>query len=295
VGRIWRISTTATLTIAVAGGASLGPAAPAVAAPGDARARGVVIDLNASVGGSPVIAGTATIGTATAPAAGGTDTDGALVVTVPGGVGVAASGTVVQVTATRGATASSASASVVNLDVLTSLMPGTSLLTATSASAAVNCPRVGAQTADTTLTGLSLFEGPAFDLPPNTPVVRTVTPVVAPPLVAATLTATVARVETTSATGATAIALRATFTLSGTVGGAPVTVPAGSVILAEAICERPAAVPTTRPTVRPILPVTGSSSDSTGVLLAVGAALIIAGGITRMAFRRRRSESSSIS
>jgi LPXTG-motif cell wall-anchored protein len=292
VGRFWRISTTATLTIAVVGGASLGPAAPAVAAPGDARARGVVVALNASVGDDQVYAGNATIGTATAPAAGGTDTSNDLEVTVPGGVGVAASGTVVQVTATRGATASSASASVVDLEVLTSLMPGTNLLTATSASAAVNCPRVGAQTADTTLTGLSLFEGPVFDLPPNTPVVREIAPVVAPPLVGASLAATVTRVETTSATGATGIALQATFTLSGTVGGVPRTVPGGSVILAEAICERPAAAPTTPPSPRPILPVTGSS-DSTGILFAIGTAMIVAGAVARVTFRRRRTERAS--
>jgi hypothetical protein len=290
VGRFWRISSAATLAIAVAGGVSLGTAAPAVAAPGDASARGVVIALNASVGGSPVITANTVIGTATAPPGGGTDSDTALVVTAPGAVGVTATGTVVQVSATRGPAASSASATVASVAIGVLGVPA---ISATSAAATVNCPRVGAQTADTTLTGLSLFGGPTLDLAPNGAAVSAFEPVTVLGLVDATLTATVARVETTSATGATAIALRATLTLSGSVGGTPVAIPTGSVILAEAICERPAAAPTARPTVRPILPVTGSSSDANGILLAIGTAMIIAGAVARLTFRRRRSERAS--
>jgi hypothetical protein len=152
---------------------------------------------------------------------------------------------------------------------------------------------VGAQTATTTLTGLSLFGGPAFDLAPNTPVIRQFAPVNVPGLTNSSVAATVARAETTSPTGATSIALQATFTLSGTAGGAPVAISAGSVILAEAICERPAAAPTAPPAPRPILPVTGSSSDSTGLLLAIGSAMIIIGVVTRLRFRRGSERSST--
>jgi hypothetical protein len=294
VVRFWRVSATAALAIAVAGGASIGPAAPAFAAPGDASARGVVIGLNASVASIPVITANATIGTATAPAGGGTDTSTALAVTVPTPVGVTVTGTVVQVTATRGATASSASATVANfgLNVL-----GTSVLSATAATATVNCPQVGAQTADARLANVVLFGTPVTVLA-NTPGVTQSAAVTVPGLTGATLTVTLTEVETTSATGATAIALLARVTLNGSVAGIPVTIPVGQVILAEAICERPAAAPATTPpatptataTARPILPVTGSSSDSTGIMLAVGTALIFAGAVARVAFRRRRSE-----
>src|ERR1700730_9157749 len=192
--------------MAAAGGAGPGPAAPAIAAPGDASARGVVFNLNASVAGVAVIAANATIGTATAPPAGGTDTHTALAVTVPGAVGVTASGTVVQVTATRGAAASSASANVANLALG---VLGTQRRKPTAATATGNCPREGAQTANTTLTGLSLFGTPET-LVANTPGVSLSNPVTVPGLAAATLNATLTRVETTSATGALAVALRAT-------------------------------------------------------------------------------------
>jgi LPXTG-motif cell wall-anchored protein len=265
------------LAIAVAGGASLGPAAPAVAASGDASARGVVFNLNASVGGLAVVTANATIGTATAPPTRGTDTSTALAVTVPGAVGVTASGTVVQVTATRGATASSANANVANLALG---VLGTQVLNATAATATVNCPRAGAQTANTTLAGLSLF-GNSVTLAANTPSVSASAAVAVVGLAGAALNATLTRVETTSATGALAVALRATLTLTGTTAGQPVTISVGSLILAEATCKRPGA----------ILPVTGSS---TGVMLAVGAAMIIAGAVARIALRRRSEDSSSI-
>jgi hypothetical protein len=295
---MWRVSSTAALAVAVAGAAGLGPAAPALAAPGDASARGVVFDLNASVLDSPVITANATFGTATAPPGGGTDTGTPVAFTLPPGppatVGVGATGTVVQVSATRGPNASSASASVANV-ALTILLntadPPAPLqvLAADTATAAVNCPRVGAQTADTTLTGLELF-GTPVTLAPNTPGVTQSADVTALGLTNASLTVTLTSVESTTATGARAVALLATVTLSGISQEIGVTIPAGTVILAEAICERPAAAPTTSPTVRPILPVTGSGSDANGILLAIGAALIIAGAVARVTFRRRRSE-----
>ncbi|MFC8850424.1 MULTISPECIES: IPT/TIG domain-containing protein [unclassified Micromonospora] len=191
--------------------------------------------------GVAVITADATIGTATAPAAGGTDTETLLAVSVPGALGVTASGTVEEVTATRAAGASSASASVngLNLAVL-----GVDVLDAAEATATAICPQVGATSADTTLVGLELF-GSAVTLTANTSAVVGSSAVVVPGLVGASLNASLTRVETTTATGATAITVRAALTLSGTVLGVPTTIPVGTVIVAEATCERPPAAPTT--------------------------------------------------
>ncbi|GIJ24716.1 IPT/TIG domain-containing protein [Micromonospora lutea] len=187
-----------------------------------------------------MITAEATIGTATAPAAGGTDSETLLAVSIPGALGVTASGTVEEVTATRAAGSSSASASVNDLD-LTVL--GVDVLDATEVTATATCPQVGATSADTTLVGLELF-GSAVTLTANTPAVVGSTAVVVPGLVDASLNAALNRIETTTATGATAIAVRATLTLSGTVLGVPTTIPVGTVIVAEATCERPPAAPT---------------------------------------------------
>lgn len=297
----WRVSATAALAIAVAGGASLGPAAPAFAAPGDASARGVVIDLNASVGvvPVPVINADATIGEVSAPTPSGTNTENVASFSLPPGppvLGVTAAGTLVRVSATRGADASSASASVATFE-LTVLED--EVLSVTGASAEVNCPRVGDQTADTDLAGVELFGDPVplLELEPNEEFTITA-PITALPLTDATLTVVLTRVETTSATGATAIALLATFTLNGEIEDVAIEpIAVGSVTLAEAICERPAAAPPTTPpaTPRPILPVTGNSSDSTGILLAVGTAMILAGVVARVTFRRRSERTSTIS
>ncbi|MGA4731946.1 IPT/TIG domain-containing protein [Micromonospora taraxaci] len=235
-----RITSASTATL-VAGLVTLGLGTPARAAPGDANARGVVVDLSAEVGGVAVITADAVIGTATAPAAGGTDTETLLAVSIPGALGVTASGTVEEVTATRAAGASSASASVngLNLAVL-----GVDVLDAAEVTATATCPQVGATSADTTLVGLELF-GSAVTLTANAPAVVGSAAVVVPGLVGASLNASLTRVETTTATGATAIAVRATLTLSGTVLGVPTTIPVGTVIVSEASCERPPAAPTT--------------------------------------------------
>ncbi|MGI5153273.1 hypothetical protein ACQEVC_44055 [Plantactinospora sp. CA-294935] len=287
----WRTSSAIFLGVAVAGAVSLGPAVPALAAPGDARARGVVVDLSASVAGVQVVSANATIGTATAPAAGGTDTSTALAIALPGAVGVTATGTVVQVSATRGPNASSANASIADLALG---ILGTPVLAAEAITATVNCPRVGAQSAETTLVGLELFGAPVA-VAPNTPAVDASTAVVVAGLVGATLNASVTRVETTTATGATAIAVQASFTLTGTVAGVPVTIPVGTVILAEATCQRPAAVPPPGPPQPPApgpgLPVTGSSI---GVLLSLGAALVAAGAMMLLIHRRRSRPTSFV-
>ncbi|MCO1594461.1 hypothetical protein M8C17_04705 [Micromonospora sp. RHAY321] len=269
------------------------------------------MDLSAAVLGAPVITADVVIGTATAPAGGGTDTDTALAITIPGALGVTASGTVVEVTATRGDTASSASAEIA--DVALGVL-GTAVIDADVITAAVNCPQVGAQTADTTFVGLELF-GEPVELLPNTPGVTASAAVTVPGLVGASLSATLTNVETTTADGATAIAVQATLTLTGSVAGGPLLeIPVGTVILAEAICERPlAATPTATPTqptpsptlptappagdptqppaptATPTLPVTGDSGSGLWWLFGTGLALVVTGTAARLALRRTRT------
>ncbi|MGI5520466.1 hypothetical protein ACQEUX_05885 [Micromonospora sp. CA-259024] len=268
------------------------------------------MDLSASVLGVPVITAGAVIGTATAPAGGGTDSDTALAITIPGAVGVTASGTVVEVSATRGATASSASAEIADLALG---VLGTSVIDAEVITAAVACPQVGAQSADTTFVGLELF-GEPVELLPNTPGVTASAAVTVAGLTGASLNVTLTNVETTTADGATAIAVQATLRLTGTIVGGPLLdIPVGSVILAEARCERPlqatpTATPTqptpapTQPTVAPTddptqpaptdsptLPVTGGSAGDLWWFLGTGLALVIAGTTARLIFRRSRA------
>ncbi|NLU80325.1 hypothetical protein HCA58_18470 [Micromonospora sp. HNM0581] len=310
---IRRISATGAIAIAV-GAVALSSATPVLAAPGDASARGVVVDLSATVAGVPVITADAVIGSVTAPPGGGTDTDTALAITLPGALGVTASGTVVEVSATRGETASSANADIANL-ALTVL--DTPVIDADVITAAVTCPQVGAQTADTTLVGLELFSTP-IDLLPNTPGITASAAVAVPGLLDASLSATLTRVESVTDAGAVAIAVQATLRLTGTIIGGPLLdIPVGTVILAEATCERPlgpsptptptvtptptpTVTPTTSPTVAPTqpptvspvptLPVTGSEPTQLWWLFGVGAAMVTIGGAATLILRRRSTE-----
>jgi hypothetical protein len=192
----------------------------------------VVVALTGNVGGAPVVTADATIGTADAPAGGGTDTDTAadVAAALTGAVGVTGTGTVEEVTATRGATSSTASATVsdVSLAVL-----GTAALATGDVTASATCPQAGALTADTTLAGLTLF-GDAVTLDANTPAVTGAAAVTVPGLTGAMLTVALTRVETVVEPVATAIAVRATLTLTGTAAGLPVTVPLGTVTIASA-------------------------------------------------------------
>ncbi|MFI6781497.1 hypothetical protein [Micromonospora sp. NPDC050276] len=272
------------------------------------------MDLSASVLGVPVITADAVIGTATAPAGGGTDSDTALAITIPGALGVTASGTVVEVSATRGDTASSANAEIADLALG---ILGTSVIDADVITAAVNCPQVGAQTADTTFVGLELF-GEPVELLPNTPGVTASAAVTVPGLTGASLNVTLTNVETTTADGATAIAVQATIRLTGTIVGGPLLdIPVGSVILAEARCERPlqssptpTATPTQptpsptqptapptgdptqpppAPTASPTLPVTGDSAANLWWFFGTGLVMVIAGTTARLISRRSRA------
>ncbi|MFC0100734.1 hypothetical protein ACFFKH_24850 [Micromonospora marina] len=304
-----RISATGAMAIAV-GAVALSSTTPALAAPGDASARGVVVDLSAAVAGVPVITADAVIGSATAPAGGGTDTDTALAITIPGALGVTASGTVVEVSATRGETASSANAEIADLALA---ILGTPVIDAEVITAAVNCPQTGTQTADTSFTGLELFGDPVVLLP-NTPGVTASAAVTVPGLVGAALNARLTNVETVTEDGAVAIAVQATLRLTGTIVGGPLLdIPVGTVILAEARCERPlgpsptptptqptpsptqpTAPPTDGPTQpptaspSPILPVTGTDATGLWWLFGIGAAMVTLGGTALVILRRRR-------
>ncbi|WKU05201.1 hypothetical protein [Micromonospora sp. HUAS LYJ1] len=310
----------------IAGFIALATGGPAVAAPGDASARGVVVDLSASVLGVPVVGANATIGSATAPAGGGTDSSTGLAVVVPGAVGVTASGTVLEVSATRGQDASLANSDVADLALG---VLGVPVLDAELITAAVNCPRVGTPTADTNVVGLSLFGTPVV-LVPNTPGVTASTAVTVPGLTGASLTVTLTGVETVTADTAAAVAVRASVQLTGSVdGGEVVDIPVGTVIVAEAACERPLAptsptasptqptasptqptasptvsptqptasptlTPTapyptpTEPTAQPHLPVTGGSAAGLLGMLGAGVAMVATGAVVLVISRRAR-------
>ncbi|WP_157744414.1 IPT/TIG domain-containing protein [Micromonospora viridifaciens] len=208
----------------------------------------MVVDLSADVDGVAVVNADAVIGSATAPPGGGTDTFTLLAISLPGAVGVSASGTVEEVTATRAPGESSALSRVndLNLRVL-----GVDVVNAAEATASVTCPLTGPQAADTALVGLELF-GSAVTLAANGPSVDASTAVTVPGLTGAALNASLTRIEDTTATGATAVAVRAFLTLTGTALGAPVSIPVGTVIIAEASCERPATpVPPTAASITP--------------------------------------------
>jgi hypothetical protein len=220
----------------------------AQAAPGDASARGVIFALNGSVAGVPVVQAQRTFGAADAPPGGGTDRDTDIPVAFAPGeaTGVAATGTVNEVRATRGTFESSAFSRVTGAGF--SIL-GVPVVATGEAQASVTCPVAGPNTADTVLTGFVLFGQPTT-LEPNVPITRS-TGVTVPGLTGAQLTATVRRVETTSATGAFALALETTLTLTGTAPTGAVSVPLGTVQIARATCTRPTAPPVTAAGITP--------------------------------------------
>lgn len=237
----------------------------AVAAPGDASARGVVYDLNGSVQGVPVVFAGAVAGAADAPAGGGTDTDTPVDVADPlaGAVGVTATGTADKVTATRGATASTAFARVSGFTLGVLGIPV--LATTGDVTATANCPLTGAPTAGTTLAGLTVFGVPTT-LAANTPATTRTAAVTVAGLAGAQLTAALTRVETAVDPDATAIAVRATLSLAGTVDGVPTTIPLGTVTIASASCTRPTAAPPA-PTVTTLAPTSGPTAGGTTVTI----------------------------
>ncbi|MDI5937454.1 hypothetical protein QLR68_04435, partial [Micromonospora sp. DH15] len=181
-------------------------------------------------------------------------------------------------------------------------------------------PQSGALTADTNVVGLTLFGAPAV-LVPNTPGVTASAAVVVPGLTEASLTVTLTAVEETTADTAAAVAVLATVQLTGSVaGGQVIDIPVGTVIRAEANCERPLAPtsptatptqPSASPTVTPTespsptqptqsptaspyptrhphLPVTGDSGSSLWWTLGLGTGMVTLGTGAVLAVRRSR-------
>ncbi|AVT28376.1 hypothetical protein C6361_01420 [Plantactinospora sp. BC1] len=237
----------------VAGAVVLAVPAPAVAQPGSADARAVVVDLSAEVSGDPVISADATILSATAPAGRGADLALRTDISLPGATGVTAQGTAGSLLAVRQAGSSSADADVpvLALDVL-----GSRTLDAVDVGVLANCPYVGAQTATTRFRQIRLF-ATVVDPAVNGPSVDASAPVTVPGLLDATLHAALSSTETTTGAGAS-VAILATFTLTGTAAGSPVTIPVGTVIVARASCERPGMPPA--PTVTGLSPSSGPQS-----------------------------------
>ena len=254
------------LGVGLAGALLAGVLQPGVAqaAPGDASARGVVLALAGGLRGTVLVDANAVLGAADAPAGGGTDTDtvGDITAAVTGTVGVTAAGAVDQVSATREATGSSASASVSGLALGVLGVPAVG---AGSVQAAVDCPQTGALTADTTVTGLTLF-GAAVTLDANTPGVTGTAAVTVPGVPVSVLRVTLTRVETVTGTTATAVAIRATLALDAGTGGLSVRVPLGTVTIASATCQRPAAAPAV-PTATGLMPDTGPTAGGTTVTI----------------------------
>lgn len=255
-GRWCRSILAGVVTSALAGASVLLTATPALAAPGDASARGVVFNLNGAVLGVPVVRANRTFGAADAPPGGGTDTSTNVPVVLDPTqtVGVTGGGRVDEVTATRGPLSSSALARVTGAGVG---ILGVNAVTTGDVTATVTCPVVGANTATTTVTGLVLFGQPTT-VAPNSPPVTRGAAVNVPGLTGARLTGTVQRTETVTAGGAFALALTVTFALTATAPTGPVTIPLGTVRIAQASCNRPTPPPVVATGITP------ASGPSTG-------------------------------
>ena len=232
---------TSTLGLGIAAALTAGLLFPAAAeaAPGDANARGVQLALDAAVSGVAVIDATASIGAADAPPGGGTDTDTVATFTLPGGaVGVSATGTGVEVAATRGPASSSASSSVADVAVNVFGVP---TLSTTDVTARVACPATGDLSAEADVAAATLF-GDAVTV--GAAAVTATSAVTVPGLADAELEVTLEQVETVTGTDATAIAVQASLTLTGTAAGVPITpISVGTIRLASATCTRPTAGP----------------------------------------------------
>lgn len=243
-------------------GAGLLGIAPASAAPGDASASAVDLDLGAEVLGAPVVGATARVfGAVTAPAVVGTSSPSVAAVNLQA-LGLNLTTDAVTVSATRGVDASSASAEVadVNLDLL-----GTSVITAGAVSSSVTCTAGVNGEATTTLTDVTVL-GQPVEIAANTPTVLVPVAVTIdnPDVLSATLSATVTRIEDESADGARGAAVSVKLTLNLVLADTEIaTVDVGTVVLAESTCQTPTAVAAL--TTTGITPAEGPQSGGTQV------------------------------
>lgn len=254
--RRWVAAVTAA---ALAFGALVLTPTAALAAPGDASAAGVRINLNAGVVipplvNIPLVSLTSTVGSAVAPPGGGTASTGLLGVNLAG-LGVGATGNVDGVTATRSPSVSQSAAQIagVNVNVL-----DLSAVNVGAVNAVAVCPAGANATADASVAGLSLL-GQAVTLNATTPTVDVQAGVNVLGLTGAVLHAQARRVVTTTATTASAAAVVVDLRLTANVGVVVVDVNLGSIQLAEASCQAPTAVTTS------MTPATGPTSGGTTV------------------------------
>ncbi|MFC0505200.1 IPT/TIG domain-containing protein [Micromonospora costi] len=240
----------------MAGAAGLGLASPALAAPGDAAARGVVLDLVGDPGDESVQA-QGTFGSVTAPSGGGTDDETSVDVTLADPENVVATGTVTEVTATRGPTTSAASSQLADfaLSVLDVEVLDVSELGVTAQCRAGNTS-AGATGEDITVFGQQItIRDTAQEFTANVTVTG---------LTDATLHAVVDRQLTGTPDNVIAINVRAVLSVSGFDGADPVRFSLGQVILAEASCQSPSAAP---PTASVISPTSGPQSGGQPVTI----------------------------
>ncbi len=264
----------ATAAILASGAMVFAPTA-AQAAPGDASATSVAINLNAGINipplvNIPLVGLTTTLGTAVAPPGGGTSQSGLLNLGV-GGLGVTTAGSVTSTAATRTAAGSTATSEIagVNIGVL-----GLSAVALDAVSATATCPAGAAPTAAANVANLRLL-GQAVTLNASTPTVSAGANVNVLGLAGARLNATARQVTTTTATSASSAAVLVDLGLSATVTltGTTVNVPLGTIALAQASCQAPNA------TIASVTPTTGPTSGGT-VVTVTGNGLQNATGVT---------------
>ncbi|WP_158609678.1 IPT/TIG domain-containing protein [Cellulomonas triticagri] len=246
----------------------------AQAAPGDASATSVAINLNAGVSipplvNIPLVSLTGTVGTAVAPAAGGTSQSGLLGVNLSNVLGAAsATGQVTNTTATRSAAGSSATSEVAGVNVG---LLGINAVSTGVVSAQATCTTGAQPTATANVAGLQVL-GQAVTLNANAVNVPAINVDVAG-LVGAQVGAVVRQVITTTSTTAASAAVVVDLNLSASALGIPVNVNLGSIQLAQASCTTPNA------TVTATTPTSGPTSGGTSVTIT-GNGLQNATGVT---------------
>ncbi|MEX1178983.1 MAG: IPT/TIG domain-containing protein [Nitriliruptor sp.] len=210
-------------------------ASPAAAAPGDAEATGVSVDLGLALGGEQIIDENLVLADVVAPAGGGTETE-TLIPLVIDEEQFELRAEVIEASATRATDGSDAYAEIG--DVLLRI-GDTELLAADVLTAEAVCPATGDTTADAEIVGLSLGGTPVAeaDLPTTTDV-----PVEfdIPEVLDADARVQLRQVETTTADSAHATALVADIDLEVVLADEDVLkIDLGEIVLADAQCERP--------------------------------------------------------
>jgi hypothetical protein len=242
---------------------SLGVLAPAAsAAPADAAGTALRVALNAQVGpppGGALVTADGTVASVTAPP---DSSESALDVAAAlgGSVGVTAVAGLASASATSTPAQSQGQSDVAGLALSILGSP----TTAAVLSGQATCPTDGSPAASTIVTNLSVL-GQAIVATVNGPTVTVSAGVTVAGFTDATLTAAVqTRLEQTTGTTATAIALRITYTLHASLTGFPITIPVGTIEAGHATCEAPLVAPAA-PTATGLDPTSGPTRGDTPV------------------------------